>query len=173
MEAAIGAGEDRLMSLDPGTEEAARELVLRARTGDAEAFDQLMVLHQRRVLNTAWRLLGQLEDAKDAAQEVFLRLYRFLPRLDGDRDLRPWLYRVTINVCRDAERRRRSGGTVSLGAEMERCSALFSSLRDAHAVLRSLGSETLRPEEYSAVRRAVRDRIRDDAAPAGPWYRFP
>jgi len=82
-------------------------LLLRARAGDVEAFEELLRQSERRVLRTALRLLGNLEDAKDAAQEVFLRFHRHLPRLDPGRDLSPWFYRVTLNVCRDLARRRR------------------------------------------------------------------
>ncbi|HTV55882.1 MAG TPA: RNA polymerase sigma factor [Terriglobia bacterium] len=78
----------------------------RARAGDRTAFDSIVILYRRRVLMTAWRLLGRLEDAEDAAQEVFLRLFRCLNLFDGKRDLAPWLYRITINVCHDARRRR-------------------------------------------------------------------
>jgi hypothetical protein len=53
-----------------------RNLVLRAQAGDRAAFDQLMILHQRQVLSTAARLLRCTDDARDAAQEVFLKLYR-------------------------------------------------------------------------------------------------
>ncbi len=95
-----------------------KELVLRAQAGDAEAFDQVMMIYQRQVLATAWRLLGEVEDAKDVGQEVFLKLYRFLPRIKSDRDLGPWLYRVTVNACNDMARKRRPGIT-SLQSESE------------------------------------------------------
>jgi len=54
----------------------------------------------------ALRLLGSQDDARDAAQEVFLRLYRYAGSIDASRPLRPWLYSVTMNVCRDVLRRR-------------------------------------------------------------------
>lgn len=57
------------------------------------------------VLRVAYRLLGRLEDAQDAAQEVFLRLLRHRHRVGPD--LRAWLYRVTVNVCNDHHRRRK------------------------------------------------------------------
>ena len=77
----------------------------RASADRRAAFEPLMKAHERRVLATAWRLLGRLEDAQDAAQEVFLRLYRYLDRFDAGRPLEPWLYRVTVNVCHDFGRR--------------------------------------------------------------------
>lgn len=83
------------------------ELVLRARAGDRNAFDRLMVLYQRLVMGTVVRLLRDVEDARDAAQEVFLKLFRNLARIKASVDLRPWLYRVTVNVCRDTIKKRR------------------------------------------------------------------
>jgi RNA polymerase sigma-70 factor (ECF subfamily) len=82
-------------------------LLDRAKAGDLEAFDQLMRAHERQVLGTALRLLGNLEDAQDAAQEAFLRLYKSLNRLPDIQEIKPWLYRVTVNVCNDMHRARR------------------------------------------------------------------
>jgi RNA polymerase sigma-70 factor, ECF subfamily len=62
--------------------------------------------HERLVLGSALRLLGHADDAKDAAQEVFLRLFKYAASLDPDQPMAPWLYRVTVNVCRDAVRQR-------------------------------------------------------------------
>jgi RNA polymerase sigma-70 factor (ECF subfamily) len=89
-------------------------LVARIRAGDVDAFEELMVLHERQVLATACRLLGHLDDAQDAAQEVFLRLYKYLVRFDEARELSPWLYRVTVNVCRDMARKRPKPAVLSL-----------------------------------------------------------
>jgi RNA polymerase sigma-70 factor, ECF subfamily len=75
----------------------------RERTG-GRVFEELVAAHERMVLRTAYRLLGCLEDAQDATQEVFLRLFRNLDRMEGDP--KPWLYRVTVNVCNDHHRRR-------------------------------------------------------------------
>ncbi len=93
--------------------EAASDLIERAKS-DTRAFDLLMRAHEQQVLGVSWRLLGHLEDAQDAAQEVFLRLYRYLDRFDADRPLSPWLYRVTVNVCRDLGRRRSVRRAISL-----------------------------------------------------------
>jgi RNA polymerase sigma-70 factor (ECF subfamily) len=78
-----------------------RRLVKDAKAGDAASFERIVILHERLVLRVAQRLLLNLEDARDAAQEVFLRLHRTLGRFDEEKDLGPWLYRLTINICRD------------------------------------------------------------------------
>jgi len=53
-----------------------------------------------------WRILGNEADACDASQEVFLRVYRYLPRFKQDQDFFAWLYRITVNVCRDIAKKR-------------------------------------------------------------------
>ena len=89
-------------------------VIERARNGDLGAFEEIVRLHERQVLATALRLLGHLEDAQDAAQEVFLKLFRNLSRLEDVREVRAWLYRVTVNVCHDLRRNRRSWPTEEL-----------------------------------------------------------
>ncbi|MBI1353094.1 MAG: sigma-70 family RNA polymerase sigma factor [Acidobacteria bacterium] len=97
----------------PGAEESAG-LARRAREGDLNAFDRLMQLHERRVFRTATLLLGGAQDADDAVQETFLRLFRNLKSFDAERAFEPWLYRIAVNVCRDLARRRRWRQWVSL-----------------------------------------------------------
>jgi RNA polymerase sigma-70 factor, ECF subfamily len=84
------------------------------RSDDLAAFERIMVRCERRVLRIALRLLNNQQDAQDAAQEVFLRLYKHLGRLDLDdaRGCEPWLFRVTVNVCHDISRKR--GHSVAL-----------------------------------------------------------
>ena len=72
------------------------------------AFETLLRAHEAMVTRTALRLTGNRQDAQDAAQEVFLRLHRSLGRMDDSRNLTGWLYRVTVNVCRDILRKRRN-----------------------------------------------------------------
>jgi RNA polymerase sigma-70 factor (ECF subfamily) len=79
-----------------------------ARAGDREAFEQVMVCTQHRVAATAWRFLGNREDARDATQEVFLRAYKYLRGFKTGHDFHGWLYRITVNVCRDMMRERAS-----------------------------------------------------------------
>lgn len=103
-----------------GCDEAVAEpdsLIIRAKAGDTTAFDQIIIGHQRRIISLAWRMLGNREDARDAAQETFLRVYRYLDRFDPAQDFSGWLYRIAVNVCRDLARKRRSNH-FSLEAEV-------------------------------------------------------
>jgi len=100
----IGATQTAMTAMEPELS-AEAALIVRARGGDSSAFEELMEIHEQLVLRTAGRLLGRREEARDAAQEVFLRLYRHLPSIRQEHDLKPWLYRVTVNVCRDIARK--------------------------------------------------------------------
>jgi RNA polymerase sigma-70 factor (ECF subfamily) len=89
-----------------------------AKSGDLAAFERLMRQYERLVLVTALRLLGRMEDAQDASQEVFLKLYRNLRRVEASASLSGWLYRVTVNVCHDVLRRRPASAPVEDAAEV-------------------------------------------------------
>jgi RNA polymerase sigma-70 factor (ECF subfamily) len=75
-------------------------------SAERPAFEAALARHERMVLGLAYRILGSSEEARDAAQEVFLRLHRNCARIPGD-EVGPWLYRVTMNVCFDLRRARR------------------------------------------------------------------
>jgi len=90
----------------PGLDHSSAELVRRARDGDHEAFAVLVTRHESMVMRTALALLGHVDLAQDAAQEAFLRFFRYLRRFDETRELGPWLYRLVVNVCHDLGRRR-------------------------------------------------------------------
>jgi RNA polymerase sigma factor (sigma-70 family) len=86
-------------------------LARRARGGDQAAFASLVERHHSAVVNFAYRLLGDYDDAADAAQQGFVQLFLALPGLDLTRPFVPWLFRTVRNRCIDAIRQRR---TVSL-----------------------------------------------------------
>jgi len=76
-----------------------RELARRVLQGDRQAYGELMRHHQQAVFNVAYRLCGDAHEAEDAAQETFIRAYRFFEKYDLDRPLGPWLKRIAANVC--------------------------------------------------------------------------
>ncbi|MBI3652144.1 MAG: sigma-70 family RNA polymerase sigma factor [Acidobacteria bacterium] len=81
-------------------------MIERARAGEAAAFEQIMNCYQRKVVALAYRMLGNREDARDAAQETFLKAFRYLKSYDAEQDFAGWLYKITINACRDIVRKR-------------------------------------------------------------------
>ena len=123
----MGAFDLTLMPMDPSS----ALLVRRAKAGDREAFETLLVRHERMVLRTAWRLLGRLDLAQDAAQEVFLRMHKYLGQFDEERELGPWLYRMVVNVCHDL--RRRSGPATSALDEIEEPAATHAGAEEVEA----------------------------------------
>ena len=101
------AVEMQLPEMIPARNQSAlASLVQRAAAGDDAAFEQLMIHSQQRVMAMSWRMLGNEADARDATQEVFLRIYKYLRRYDQNQDFFAWVYRITVNVCRDILKKR-------------------------------------------------------------------
>lgn len=94
-----------------------RELIRDAKAGNAESFNMLVRMHERPVLRLAQRFLLNREAARDAAQEVFLRLYQKIGTIHEDKDLGPWLYRTTANICFDLQRRAKNNLPLDVAAD--------------------------------------------------------
>jgi len=84
-----------------------RELVRRAKDGNKEAFEALVVRHQSRVFAVAGGILRNREDVEDIAQQVFLKAYFSLKRFDQRAAFSTWLYKITVNECWDLLRKRK------------------------------------------------------------------
>jgi RNA polymerase sigma-70 factor, ECF subfamily len=76
-----------------------RALATRAGAGDRDAFDVLVVRHQRAVYQVCFRFLREHAEASDVMQDAFLKAWRALPRFKGDAAFATWLYRVAVNTC--------------------------------------------------------------------------
>ncbi len=126
-------------------------LIERAAAGDMVAFEELMKHSEKRVMQMTWRMLGNEADARDAAQEVFLRMYKYLGRFKQDQPFFAWVYQITLNVCRDIAKKRRQHN------------ARFTSLEDSNNEAAFLVSgqhvgaeETLiRVQERELIMRAI------------------
>jgi len=70
-------------------------------TGDNSAFDKLVINYQNRIYNTCYRILGNYEDANDSAQDVFISVFRSLKKFRFRSSFSTWIYRITINTCRN------------------------------------------------------------------------
>lgn len=67
-------------------------------------FDQIVRRHEREIMRYLLRVSGDREDAADLFQETWLRAYRAYPRLEPASDVRPWLYAIAVNLCRNRAR---------------------------------------------------------------------
>ena len=92
-------------------------LIRRAQRGDADAFEQLLLEHQKNVYNLCYRMAGNPDDAMDLSQETFLRAWRCLDQYQFASAFSAWLYRLCSNICIDFLRRRRRQQTVPLTFE--------------------------------------------------------
>ncbi|MEM9193844.1 MAG: sigma-70 family RNA polymerase sigma factor [Myxococcota bacterium] len=88
------------MTMDP--------IVERAKKGDAQAFHELFLANRDQVSRLVFRMLGPSPDVDDVVQDVFVHVYRSLPKFRGDSKFSTWLYRLTTNVTRMHLRRGRS-----------------------------------------------------------------
>ncbi len=91
-----------------------KALVQKAKAGDRDAFAALVSAYEGKIYNLALRYLGNREDAMDASQEVFLRVFRFLPGFQEESGFSTWIYRIGVNVCKDMLAKRTRRGELPL-----------------------------------------------------------
>jgi len=84
-----------------------RELVRRCLARDERAYRELVRAYQTPVVNLAWRITGNADDAAEVAQETFIRVLRSLHTYDPDRPLKSWLFKIASNLALDLIRRRK------------------------------------------------------------------
>ena len=82
-------------------------LLDKARSGDSGSFSALVELHQERAIHTANGFLGNLEDARDIAQEAFVKAYENLDSFKSDSRFYTWFYRILLNQCKDFLRKKK------------------------------------------------------------------
>ncbi len=95
-----------------------KKLIKRIKSGDRYAFDELVREYQTKVIHIAYAMLSDYEEANDAAQETFVKVYRFVDNFRHDSSLSTWIYRITKNVCLDFLRKRKEA-TISIDEENE------------------------------------------------------
>jgi RNA polymerase sigma-70 factor (ECF subfamily) len=124
------------------------ELVEACQAGDASAFDVLVGRWEDRIRGAAFRFLGSEEEARDVAQEAFLKAYRALSGFKREARFSSWLYQIATNLCRDGLRRRKTRATVSLEALEEAGPVMVETRPGAHERL-------LERDLAKVVRRAI------------------
>ena len=82
-------------------------LLKKAATGDMEAFEGLVLASEKLIYSACYRLLGNIEDARDASQEVFIKLYRNIDKCTNSSTYKAWIYRIAYNTCVDFLRKKK------------------------------------------------------------------
>jgi RNA polymerase sigma-70 factor, ECF subfamily len=77
------------------------ELVSRCKKGDLDAFEVLVIKHQRKMFNTAFRMVGNYEDACEIVQDAFFSAYRAIQQFEGRSSFSTWLCSIVINTSRN------------------------------------------------------------------------
>ena len=134
------------------------EAVACVRRGDAGAYRILVERYQGRVYRLCARVLGDGEQARDAVQETFLKVYRKLDRFEGRSSFYTWLYRIAMNLCLDMRRRERAdrGREVAATPTLEDLAAEAPSPeRSWPAPVESPHAALERRELHQAVARAI------------------
>jgi len=138
-------------------ERAEDQFLERLKRRDGAAFEQLVAERTGDIYGLLFRLTGDPEEARDLAQETFLRAFQAIEKFRGDADLKTWLYRIAINQARNRWRwwrRRRRDATVSLDATVgEREQTVATQLQDANAS--DPEQETLARERQNQLREAL------------------
>lgn len=104
---------------DPSCDEDSVRLMLKVKEGDVKAFEQLVELHQRAVIGTVARMLNNVDDAHDVAQQVFVRVWRSAARYERSAKFTTWLFTITRNLVFNEMRRRGRKREVSIEEQLE------------------------------------------------------
>jgi RNA polymerase sigma-70 factor, ECF subfamily len=124
------------LELDGGVDHAEAGFIERLRDRDLAAFEELVARFERPVYGLCFRLLGDAEEARDAAQETFLKVYRGLGGFRAQSGLKTWIYRIAINQAMNQQRwwrRRHRDETISLDLTRGDSETTIGSMLAGHA----------------------------------------
>ena len=148
------------------------ELVARSMDGDVDSFNQLVLRWERPIYALAYRVIGRDEDARDVAQETFLRAFRALPGFKGQAKFSSWLYRIALNLCRDWIRRKKRTPVVEMpeGVDVVELAAEQGPVESIEDLVarQEMSRDRRRGHEAAARRAAHRDRVEGVPRPDVP-----
>ncbi|QXM05730.1 RNA polymerase sigma factor [Crassaminicella indica] len=124
------------------------ELIDQSQQGDIKSFEALIKDHQKLAFNIAYRMLGNIEDAKDATQDAFIKTYRSLHKFKRESNFSTWLYRIVTNTCLDVLRKRKLQKTYSYDCQID---------TEDGDIIRDLPDATNLPEDMVAKRECQRN----------------
>ena len=100
------------------------EYVMLCQKGDPEAFEVLVERHQKKMLNIAYRMIGDYDEACDVTQEAFVAAYKSIRQFKAEAKFSTWLYRIVVNYSKNrlkqlSSRSRREGFSIDNGGNMQ------------------------------------------------------
>ena len=116
------------------------ELIQQSCAGSIDAFEQLILLYEKRVYTIAYKYMGNHEDANDMAQEALIKAYQSIGSFRGEAAFGTWLGKITANRCLDELRKRKKLQTTSLEDTLE---------LEEGSVKKELESPTATPEDHA------------------------
>ncbi|MBO8171480.1 MAG: RNA polymerase sigma factor SigW [Bacillaceae bacterium] len=137
-----------------------KRLVNRIKEGDHRAFEEIVELYKEKIYQLSYRMLGNREEAEDAAQETFLRVYSNIGKYDDNHKFSTWIYRIASNLCIDRIRKRKP--QYSLDAEL--------SGTDERTLYATLPDRTRTPEE-EAISGELQQKVQQAILSLSPTYR--
>jgi RNA polymerase sigma-70 factor (ECF subfamily) len=140
------------------------ELLSRCRRGEVEAFEALVVRHQKKMINIAFRMTGDYEDACEVVQDAFLAAYRSLGTFRGEAKFSSWLCSIVMNTARNRikqskARNSREGFSIDAPIATEDGQVTLDLPSDAPSALEEMGQ------------REVQQRVQDCIKALDPDYR--
>jgi RNA polymerase sigma-70 factor (ECF subfamily) len=130
-----------------------RDLVERTLRGDARAFGEIVLRHQKRIFRLTLHMLRDRAEAEDVTQETFVRAYGALARFDGRSEPYTWIYRIAVNLSLNAIRSRRAAKRTRAGAEED--ASVHAMEHDAMLRAASPPVDAAQRQLYMALARAV------------------
>lgn len=125
---------------------AEAELIQASRQGNLEAFEQLILLHEKRVYTIAYKYMGNHEDASDMAQEALIKAYQSIRSFRGDAAFGTWLGKITANCCLDELRKRKKMQVSSLDDTLD---------LEEGSVKKEIEAPMITPEEHAVQQETV------------------
>jgi RNA polymerase sigma factor (sigma-70 family) len=157
----VGAGEQIAVSQPEGGSAAESTLIQAALAGDRAALEQLLGPHRRSVVAVCYGILGNTEDAEDAAQETFVRALRGLSGFRGEAAFHSWLIRIALNLCFSWKRSRHP--TETWEEDTSRSSAASPEVVALSHLRLMAALDSLSPHRRAALLLAVNDQPATDA----------
>ena len=132
-------------------------LMLRVREGDTEALRELIERHQRAVINTIHRAIGDANEAEDLAQRVFVQVYRSAKRYKPTAKFTTWLFTITRNTILNEHRRRSRHPAESLDALQEPRDSESAGWQPPDTAMRDPAQEAVERELQEKIKEAVQE----------------